>query len=123
MRRDGTALAAVLDRGIARLERATGLGFGSSRRPLLISVQSGAAVSMPSMMETVLDVGVNDETVEGLVRSTGNPRLARDSYQRLIQGFAEVVQSTTRAATGSMTSPGQLADPRWQCGHRPCPTV
>ncbi len=83
----------VLSQGIARLERATGLGFGSSRRPLLVSVRSGAAVSMPGMMETVLDVGVNDETVEGLVRLTGNPRLAWDSYRRLIQGFAEVVQA------------------------------
>src|SRR5208337_3768838 len=83
----------VLSQGIARLERATGLGFGSSRRPLLVSVRSGAAVSMPGMMETMLDVGVNDETVEGLVRLTGNPRLAWDSYRRLIQGFAEVVQA------------------------------
>lgn len=83
----------VLRQGIARLESAAGLGFGSPRRPLLVSVQSGAAISMPGMMETVLDVGVNDETVEGLVRLTGNPRLAWDSYRRLIQGFAEVVQA------------------------------
>ena len=90
--RNGTALAVALGQGIARLERATGLGFGSCRKPLLVSVRSGAAVSMPGMMETVLDVGVNDATVEGLVRSTGNPRLAWDSYRRLIQGYAEVVQ-------------------------------
>jgi pyruvate, orthophosphate dikinase len=63
-----------------------------SRKPLLVSVRSGAAISMPGMMETVLDVGVNDETVEGLVRLTGNPRLAWDCYRRLIQGYAEVVQ-------------------------------
>ncbi len=87
-----TALRAALSQGITRLELATGLGFGSSRKPLLVSVRSGAAFSMPGMMESVLDVGVNDETVEGLVRSTGNPRLAWDSYRRLIQGFAEVVQ-------------------------------
>jgi pyruvate,orthophosphate dikinase len=82
----------VLRQGIDRLEHVTGLGFGSSREPLLVSVRSGAAISMPGMMETVLDVGVNDETVEGLVRLTGNPRLAWDCYRRLIQGYAEVVQ-------------------------------
>jgi pyruvate,orthophosphate dikinase len=82
----------VLRQGIDRLERITGLGFGLSRKPLLVSVRSGAAISMPGMMETVLDVGVNDETVEGLVRLTGNPRLAWDCYRRLIQGYAEVVQ-------------------------------
>lgn len=87
-----TALASALAQGITRLELATGLVFGSPRKPLLVSVRSGAAVSMPGMMETVLDVGLNDETVEGLVRLTGNPRLAWDSYRRLIQGFAEVVQ-------------------------------
>lgn len=82
----------VLSEGIAQLEAATGLGFGSPRKPLLVSVRSGAAISMPGMMETVLDVGVNDETVGGLMRLTGNPRLAWDSYRRLIQGVAEVVQ-------------------------------
>ena len=84
----------VLEEGIDRLERITGLGFGLSRKPLLVSVRSGAAISMPGMMETVLDVGVNDETVEGLVRLSGNPRLAWDCYRRLIQGYAEVVQGT-----------------------------
>ena len=85
------ALRRALAEGIARLESATGLGFGASRRPLLVSVRSGAAVSMPGMMETVLDVGLNAETVEGLIRLTGNPRLAWDSYRRLVQGYAEVV--------------------------------
>ncbi|MGD0563473.1 MAG: PEP/pyruvate-binding domain-containing protein [Roseiarcus sp.] len=85
------ALRRALSEGIARLEAVTGLAFGAARRPLLVSVRSGAAVSMPGMMETVLDVGVNAETVEGLIRSTGNPRLAWDSYRRLLQGYAEVV--------------------------------
>src|SRR5208337_2320866 len=67
------------------------LRFGAPRRPLLVSVRSGAAVSMPGMMETVLDVGLNAVTVEALIRLTGNPRLAWDSYRRLIQGYAEVV--------------------------------
>ncbi len=76
---------------IRTLERATGLGFGSIRKPLSVSVRSGAAVSMPGMMETILDVGLNDQTVRGLLRLTGNPRLAWDSYRRLVQSYAEVV--------------------------------
>ena len=88
---DPAALRVALGRGIAGLEAASGLGFGAARRPLLVSVRSGAAVSMPGMMETVLDVGLNAETVEALVRHTGNPRLAWDSYRRLVQGYAEVV--------------------------------
>jgi pyruvate,orthophosphate dikinase len=86
------AQGSALREGIAQLETATRLGFGSPRKPLLVSVRSGAAISMPGMMETVLDIGVNDETIGGLMRLTGNPRLAWDSYRRLIQGFAEVVQ-------------------------------
>ena len=87
----------VLAKGIANLETATGLGFGATRRPLLVSVRSGAAVSMPGMMETVLDIGLNDETVEGLIRLTGNPRLAWDSYRRLVQSYAEVVANLPTA--------------------------
>ena len=90
-------LDAILRAGIAALESATGLNFGSPRRPLLVSVRSGAAVSMPGMMETVLDVGVNDETVEGLLGDTGNPRLAWDCYRRLVQGYAAVVAQLPRA--------------------------
>jgi pyruvate,orthophosphate dikinase len=81
----------ALTAGIQQLEAATGLQLGSPRRPLLVSVRSGAAVSMPGMMETVLDVGLNDATVQALIRMTGNPRLAWDCYRRLIQGYAEVV--------------------------------
>ena len=73
------------------LEIATHDAFGGARRPLLVSVRSGAAVSMPGMMETVLDVGLNADTVEALIRETGNPRMAWDSYRRLVQGYAEVV--------------------------------
>lgn len=85
------ALRTALATGIARIEAATRLDFLSARRPLLVSVRSGAALSMPGMMETVLDVGLNLESVEGLIRLTGNPRLAWDSFRRLVQGFAEVV--------------------------------
>ena len=90
-RPDAATLRHALAAGIARLEAATGLEFRSPRRPLLVSVRSGAAVSMPGMLETVLDVGCNAHTVEGLMRLTGNPRLAWDCYRRLVQGYAEVV--------------------------------
>ena len=96
-RRTNQRCKQTLAEGIARLEAATGLGFGATRRPLLVSVRSGAAVSMPGMMETVLDVGLNSETVEGLIRLTGNPRLAWDSYRRLVQGYAEVVANLPTA--------------------------
>ncbi|HUX26732.1 MAG TPA: PEP/pyruvate-binding domain-containing protein, partial [Burkholderiales bacterium] len=81
----------LLRGNLRELERMSGLSFGGERRPLLVSVRSGAAVSMPGMLDTVLNVGLNDSTVTGLVRMTGNPRLAWDSYRRLIQSFAEVV--------------------------------
>ena len=81
----------LLRGNLRELERLSGLSFGGERRPLLVSVRSGAAVSMPGMLDTVLNVGLNDATVAGLVRMTGNPRLAWDSYRRLIQCFAEVV--------------------------------
>jgi pyruvate,orthophosphate dikinase len=84
-------LRVTLAAGIACIEAATDLGFGAARHPLLVSVRSGGAVSMPGMMETVLDVGMNDQTVDGLIRLTGNPRLAWDSYRRLIQGYAGIV--------------------------------
>ncbi len=80
-----------LEAGIAWLEQVTGRGFGDRRRPLLVSVRSGAAASMPGMLDTVLDIGLNEQTVHGLARISGNPRLAFDSYCRLVQGYAEVV--------------------------------
>jgi pyruvate,orthophosphate dikinase len=83
--------------GIRHLERASGCGFGDGRRPLIVSVRSGAAKSMPGMLETVLDVGLNAATVHGLIRTTGNPRLAWDSYRRLIEGYATVVDGVPGA--------------------------
>jgi pyruvate,orthophosphate dikinase len=81
----------VLEAGIRELERVTGLRLGDRRRPLLVSVRSGAAVSMPGMMETVLNVGLNEDALQGLIRSTGHPRFAWDTYRRLIQAFAGTV--------------------------------
>ena len=97
---DGAALEGLrqgLAKGIAQLEKATGRRFGDSRMPLLVSVRSGAAVSMPGMLETVLNIGLNDKTVHGLIRLSGNPRLAFDSYRRLVQGYAEVVDGVAGA--------------------------
>src|SRR6476469_6594593 len=76
---------------VAMLETKTGKRFGDPVDPLLVSVRSGAAISMPGMMDTVLNVGLNDESVEGLARSTGNEEFARDCYRRLIQMFGETV--------------------------------
>jgi pyruvate, orthophosphate dikinase len=76
---------------IRALEDKTGKPFGDSEDPLLVSVRSGAAVSMPGMMDTILNLGLNDEAVEGLARTTGNARFANDSYRRLIQMYGEVV--------------------------------
>ncbi|KXG78502.1 Pyruvate, phosphate dikinase [Fervidicola ferrireducens] len=73
------------------LEETTGKKFGSSDNPLLVSVRSGAPVSMPGMMDTILNLGLNDATVEGLARSTGDRRFAYDCYRRFIQMFADVV--------------------------------
>jgi pyruvate, orthophosphate dikinase len=76
---------------IERLEQRTGRRFGDPSEPLLVSVRSGAAVSMPGMMDTILNLGLNDVSVEGLAASTGNARFAYDSYRRLIQMYGEVV--------------------------------
>ena len=84
-------LAAEVDEAIARLEERTGKRFGDPADPLLVSVRSGAAVSMPGMMDTILNLGLNDEAVEGLARATGNERFAFDAYRRLVQMFGDVV--------------------------------
>ena len=76
---------------LARVEKAVGLNFGDKEHPLLVSVRSGARVSMPGMMDTVLNLGLNDETVQGLSRASGDPRFAWDSYRRFIQMYGSVV--------------------------------
>ncbi|MFW6111608.1 MAG: pyruvate, phosphate dikinase [Candidatus Bipolaricaulota bacterium] len=81
-----------VERNLKRLEEVNGKEFGDPDDPLLLSVRSGAAVSMPGMMDTVLNVGLNENTLEGLVERTGNPRFAWDSYRRLIQMYGEVVK-------------------------------
>jgi pyruvate, orthophosphate dikinase len=80
-----------IDEHLRALEEETGKRFGDPEDPLLVSVRSGAAVSMPGMMDTILNLGLNDEAMEGLARATGNERFARDAYRRLIQMYGDVV--------------------------------
>jgi pyruvate, orthophosphate dikinase len=84
-------LEAEIDEHLASLEGTTGKRFGDAGDPLLVSVRSGAAVSMPGMMDTILNLGLNDDAVDGLGARTGNERFALDSYRRLIQMYGEVV--------------------------------
>src|SRR5690606_2000229 len=76
---------------LEKVEKLMGKKFGDVKNPLLVSVRSGARKSMPGMMDTVLNVGLNDETVNGLIEKTGNPRFAYDAYRRLIMMYADVV--------------------------------
>ena len=76
---------------VEALEQRTGKAFGDEHDPLLVSVRSGAAISMPGMMDTILNLGLNDVATRGLAETTGNPRFAYDSYRRLIQMYGEVV--------------------------------
>ncbi len=87
---DSDLRGAVAD-GIAHIEAATGRAFGDSGNPLLVSVRSGARVSMPGMMDTVLNLGLNDATVQGLASGAGDARFAWDSYRRFIQMYSDVV--------------------------------
>jgi pyruvate,orthophosphate dikinase len=98
----GHKLPAAIDAEIAtnlnRLEKAAGATLGSTENPLLVSVRSGAKFSMPGMMDTILNLGLNDAAVEGLKRRTGNGRFACDSYRRFIQMFGSVVLEIPKSA-------------------------
>jgi pyruvate,orthophosphate dikinase len=85
-------LESEIDDHVRALEERAGKRFGDPSDPLLVSVRSGAAVSMPGMMDTILNLGLNDDAVQGLAATTGNPRFANDSYRRLIQMYGEVVE-------------------------------
>ncbi len=84
-------LMAQVRKSVAKLEERTGKTWGSRNNPILVSVRSGAAISMPGMMDTILNVGLNDSSVEGLAISSGSRRFAWDSYRRLVQLFGKVV--------------------------------
>ena len=84
-------LKGQVETALAAVESAVGMKFGDAENPLLVSVRSGARVSMPGMMDTVLNLGLNDTTVEGLATSSEDPRFAYDSYRRFIQMYGDVV--------------------------------
>jgi pyruvate,orthophosphate dikinase len=81
---------------VAKLEKAVGKNFGSTRDPLLVSVRSGARDSMPGMMDTILNLGLNDHTVEAQAKATGNPRFAWDCYRRFVQMYGDVVMGVQK---------------------------
>ena len=101
--------------GVREVEHATGLRFGATRHPLLVSVRSGAAASMPGMLETILDVGLCDTTLPGLLRATGDPVFVWDSYRRLVQAYGEVV-------AGCAAEPFAAADARRSASGAACRT-
>jgi len=86
-----SGLDAELNGKLRWLESVTGKGFGNPKNPLLVSVRSGAPVSMPGMMDTILNLGLNDATVQGLIAKTNNPRFAYDAYRRFVQMYGDVV--------------------------------
>jgi pyruvate,orthophosphate dikinase len=88
-----------MEDGIKRMEKQLGKKFGDKKNPLLLSVRSGARESMPGMMDTILNLGLNDETVEALAKSSGNARFAWDSYRRFIQMYGDVVMSVQKLPT------------------------
>ncbi|MFH0878447.1 MAG: PEP/pyruvate-binding domain-containing protein [Lentisphaerota bacterium] len=87
------AIKAEVKKNLALVEKVMGRKFGDIKDPLLVSVRSGARVSMPGMMDTVLNLGLNDHTIKGLIAKTGNPRFAYDSYRRFIQMYGDVVMN------------------------------
>jgi len=84
-------LIGQVKKNISKIEKKTGKKWNSKEKPLLVSVRSGAAISMPGMMDTILNLGLNDETVEGLAKQSNNSRFAWDSYRRFVQLFGKVV--------------------------------
>src|SRR5688572_17841798 len=109
---------------LKKLEEVAGAGLGDRERPLLVSVRSGARTSMPGMMDTILNLGLNDETVEGLAARSGDPRFAYDSYRRFIQMYSDVVLGVeigvfedileTHKNLNNLTSDTELTAEDWQ---------
>jgi len=84
-------LAEQIRASMNKLEQTTGKGFGDKDNPLLVSVRSGAPISMPGMMDTILNLGLNEKTVQGLAKQSNNPRFAWDAYRRFVQMFGKIV--------------------------------
>src|SRR5688572_10532302 len=91
-------LQAQMEAGIANMEKILGKKFGDLDRPLLVAVRSGARDSMPGMMDTILNLGLNDQTVQALVKASGNERFAWDCYRRFIQMYGDVVMGVQERA-------------------------
>src|ERR1700690_1773784 len=87
---------AEIEKHLEQLEKRVGKKFGDPENPLLLSVRSGAKFSMPGMMNTILNLGLNDESVEGLAKRTGNPRFAYDSYRRFIQMYSSTAMGLSK---------------------------
>src|SRR3984957_6263983 len=117
-------LRSEVDKNLARLERLVGKKLGDGIDPLLVSVRSGSARSMPGMMETILNLGLNERTVDGLARRTNNARFAWDAYRRFVQMYATVVsglpkeelEGRLRAMKGRLNAKDdtQVAAENWQ---------
>ena len=90
-------IQAQIFEALKELEKIQGKTFGDINDPLLVSVRSGARASMPGMMDTILNLGLNDEAVEGFANKTGNPRFAYDSYRRFIQMYSDVVMEVNKS--------------------------
>ena len=103
-REEPPGLEEQVDEALARLEGEAGRRLGDARDPLLVSVRSGARESMPGMLDTVLNLGLSDDAVEGLAQTTGNERFAWDSYRRFVQMFGNVCRGV----------PGELLEARDQ---------
>ena len=108
------ALAADVRAGVASVEKQMGKIFGDEKDPLLFSVRSGARESMPGMMDTILNLGLNDKTVEGLAAKTGNARFAWDCYRRFIQMYGDGGVGTVRRSYGRTQG-----ESRRKARHRP----
>ncbi|MBT9460835.1 MAG: pyruvate, phosphate dikinase [Rugosibacter sp.] len=109
-----TSLLPLFASGLPSLEEATGQVFGDARNPLIVSVRSGSAVSMPGMMETLLNIGLCEQTIGGFLRQTGNPRLVWDAYRRLIASYGEIVANLPAALfEDELDRATQGRDERW----------
>ena len=96
-RQINAAIMAEIMEYIEKMEQFSGKKFGDHENPLLVSVRSGARASMPGMMDTILNLGLTDEAVEGLAKKTGNARFAYDCYRRFVQLFADVVMMVPKS--------------------------
>ena len=118
---DGEKIAPEIEAEIfatlAKAEKLIGKKFGDSNDPYLVSVRSGARASMPGMMDTILNLGLNDEVVEGLAKLTGNARFAYDSYRRFIAMFGDVVMEVPKNAFEAELD-AVKEEIRRQAGHR-----